>query len=357
MKYRDHPIVKQDMETIFNHCLEIDRLRGKSILVTGARGMIGSFLIDFFIFCNEVKSFHLNLYAAGRDKEKLAKQFDELVNMPYLHLLSYDLNKEIDWDFSVDYILHLAGESYPKLFMRHPAVNVLESVNGCYHLLTYASKHLVSRFLYVSSGEVYGQAIEGMEMFTEEYQGYINGLDSRSCYPVGKRAAETVCISFMEEHDMDLAIVRPCHIYGPTATTEDNRIIFHCMEALERDEDIILNSSGNQRRSYCYIADCVSAMLTVLLKGQNKEVYNIASPISKTTIKNLADTIASFGDKAVIVKLANDHETKWDNPMNMAVLSSNKLEKLGWKSYYSLWKGLEHTITIRKDCKVYSAEK
>lgn len=350
MKYYNHSLYQEDLEKTFKNSQGIELLKGKSILVTGARGLIGSFLIELLIYCNEEQKFNCTIYVAGRKKEQLIERFGENVLKEYFHIVHYDMAHQISWEFDIDYIIHAAGNAYPKMFMAHPTKTIIDSVTGCYNLLNYASEHGCKKFVFVSSGEVYGMAQEGIEMFREDYQGTIDGLDSRACYPVSKRVGETICASYAEEFGLNTVIVRLCHIYGPTATNEDNRVIFQCINSALAGTDIVLKSDGKQRRSYCYIADCASGIVTALLKGEQREVYNIASPLSETTIYSMAEITAFFGKVKVCFDRPNKMEMTGFNPMDMAVLSSEKIKKLGWKSVYTLEQGLYNTLIIKRDC-------
>src|SRR5699024_8541963 len=111
----------------------------------------------------------------------------------------------------------------------YPVDTLLGNVTGTDHFLEYARTHGTKRFLYVSSGEMYGQPDASDERlkdgFYESYCGSVDYSDPRSCYPSGKRAAETLCQSYISQYDMEAVIVRPCHCYGPTQTESDTRAV------------------------------------------------------------------------------------------------------------------------------------
>ena len=232
-------------------------------------------------------------------------------------------------DVQFDYIIHAASNASPNAFSRNPVEIVKANIYGVSNLIEYGIKHGMKRFLYVSSGEVYGEG-DG-RVISEEFSGYVNCLNSRSCYPSSKRTAETLCVSYASEYDVDVVIARPCHIYGPNFTETDNRVYAQFIRSILRGEDIVMKSSGEQIRSWCYVIDCVSALLFVLLKGASREAYNIADPNSVLTIRQLAELMAKIGESKIIMDVPSDTEKISFNPVSKSVFSVDKLEKLGWK--------------------------
>ena len=152
----------------------------------------------------------------------------------------------------------------------------------------------------------------------------------RSCYPSSKRASETLCASYSSEYGLDVVIARPSHTYGPYFTESDNRVYAQFIRNVLNVDDIIMKSTGSQFRSWCYVVDCVSALLHVLLKGKNGEAYNIADQSSNISIKDLAEMIAHIGDKKVVIQLPDDVEKAGYNVVKKSVFSTSKLESLGW---------------------------
>ena len=176
---------------------------------------------------------------------------------------------------------------------------------GIKNLLDYAKENKVERVLYVSSGEVYGKTEEEL---TEEASGYVDMLNPRSCYPISKRASETLCISYMKEYDVDVVIARPCHIFGKPGE-KDNRVFAQFIRNIENNEDIVLKSEGKDIRSYCYINDCVKALFKILLEGKKGEAYNISS--EAISIKELAEIVAKIGNKKVVCEIPKEEEKKY----------------------------------------------
>ena len=208
--------------------------------------------------------------------------------------------------------------------------------------MEYGLAHSMKCFLYVSSGEVYGEG-DG-RVFTEDYSGYVDCAKPRSCYPSSKRAAETLCVSYAAEYGADVVIARPCHTYGPYFTEQDNRVYAQFIRNVLRGEDIVMKSTGEQFRSWCYVVDCVSALLHILLKGESGEAYNIADADSNISIRELAETIAAIGGRKVVIDLPDVDEKRGFNPVTKSIFSTDKLESLGWKPKNHISTGMNNTI-------------
>ena len=263
--------------------------------------------------------------------------------------MSYDATKSIaNIGFPVDFIIHGAGNAFPDLVSKQPVETMQGNILGLIGLLEYAKDNNVNRLLYISSSEIYGR-IDNHGSYKEGDYGYIDILNVRNSYSVGKRASETMCISFSEEYDMDAVIVRPGHIYGPTASVNDNRVSSQWPYAVSRGNDIIMKSNGEQLRSYCYCLDCASAILTVLLKGKKREAYNISNSNTVISIREMAEILASSAGVKIKMEIPSERERRIFNPMSNSSLDNTKLVDLGWEGCFSHTEGLSHTVQILKD--------
>ena len=335
----------EDIDRTLRHVVGMEKLFGKSVLITGATGTIGSFVADTLIRFNHQNAAKLKIYLAGRDLEKLRMRFEECENIDFL---IYDMESPIKFEVSVDYIIHAAGNAHPAAFNGDPVGTIIGNVESTFALLEYLKKHCGKRLLYVSSGEVYGQGDVSISAFKEEYAGYVNALSPRSCYPLSKRTTENLCVSYWKQYGGETVIVRPCHTYGPCMSTTDNRAHVQFFHNALDGEDILLKSAGRQMRSYNYVADCVAGLLTVLINGEPGEAYNLANPESRLTIAQLAAKIAKAESKKVVFEDPTSVEIANQSPIAKQVLDTQKLEKLGWKPAFSIEEGISHTLSICK---------
>ncbi len=336
-------IYLSDLDTAIKHTVGIEKLKESRILITGATGTIGSFVTDMLLRNNQKNDANIRIFAAGRDTDRLRRIFE---NFGGVTALPYELEEKIKFDVPIDYIIHCAGNAHPAAFNSDPVGTIIGNVNGTYHLLDYGRTHGAARLLYVSSGEVYGQGDLQLEEFEETYAGYLNTQSPRFCYPSSKRTAENLCASYSMQYGLETVVVRPCHTYGPWMTSSDNRASVQFMNNVLRGEDIIMKSAGDQMRSYNYIADCASALLTVLINGNSGEAYNLANPECRVTIARFARIVASAAGREVIFKVPDRMDIANRTPIARQVLSTGKIEALGWKGAFSLEKGIRHTIDI-----------
>lgn len=329
----------RDILNIFDRDIPLDSLSTCNILITGATGLIGGCLVETLMM-NPHIDYHV--YASGRNITGLHRRFNCLKNNPFLHFLTYDVLKPFDCNISFDYIIHAASNADPASFANNPVEVMKANIFGVSNLIDYGMQNGMKRFLFLSSGEVYGEG-DGRE-FTESYSGFINPTSPRSCYPSSKRASETLCVSYKAEYNANVVIARPCHIYGPYFNESDTRVYAQFIRNIINNEDIVMKSSGEQYRSWCYVVDCVSALLFILLKGESGEAYNIANPESVVTIKELASIFAKLSSKEVSFSHPTFREAASYNPITKSIFSTEKVESLGWEPKTPLTIGIDHTL-------------
>lgn len=345
MDFYKSAVYVNDLKNAISSVKNIEALRGKSVMITGATGLIGSFLVDMLLTYNRTDHAEIDIYAVGRSINRLESRFASVLS-ERLHLIEHDVNTYFSYDFDTDYIIHAASNAYPAAFNTDPVGTILSNVLGTNYLLDYAKSHNTKRFLFVSSGEVYGQGDPSLDAFYESYSGYVDPTEPRSCYPASKRAAETLCVSYTKQYALDTVIVRPCHTYGPNTTKSDNRANAQFVSNAVAGQDIVMKSAGTQMRSYCYVADCASAILTVLLNGKSCEAYNIANKDARVTIAGFAAVVANATGRKVIFEAPTQTDTAERTAITYAVLDSKKLYDLGWNGRYSVEDGVANTIKV-----------
>lgn len=324
--------------------INIESFKNKSILVTGANGLIGSYLIDFLLYVNNAFNYKIKIYAMARSKRKLEKRFKPDKN---LVLIEQDLNEPINKTIQVDYIVHAASNAHPCAFSADPVGTMKTNLLGTINLLEMI-KGTNTKFLYISSGEIYGNNIDNAP-FKEEDFGSIDTKNPRSCYPESKRAAETICVSYNAQFGLSVNILRLCYVYGPVITADNSRADAQFLRNAINGEDIILKSEGLQRRTYLYVADAISAILLVLSNGKNAEFYNVANLDSIASVREYASILAKTSNVGLKFETPDDIEKSgYSKPLD-SILNSDKLINLGWRPFYGLKEGLSNTIKIKKE--------
>lgn len=324
-----------------------DALKGKSVLVTGASGLIGSAVVDLLIGYNLKNCAGIKIYAAGRNPEKIARRFAHGLDAGVIPV-AYDATKSVEFNISVEYIIHGASNASPDKYVSEPVDTLMANVLGVGNLLDYAIRTHAQKMVYVSSSEVYGKLAHGRPLVENEY-GDVDILAVRSAYPMGKRAAETLCIGYASQYGVDVSIVRPGHIYGPTSLESDNRVSSLFAREAAKGKDLVMKSAGTQIRSYCHCLDCASAIIAVLLNGASMEAYNISSNLSVISIRQMAEIIAQAASVRLIVDIPSAAEQAAFNPMDNSSLNSEKLEALGWSGCFNAADGFGHTIAALRE--------
>lgn len=337
-----------DIDEVLGFLPELQKLENRTVLITGATGLIGSAITDVLIRYNEMHTDMIHILVAGRSKEKVESRFSPYCDRPYFSFIPYDASRACnEWDIPADYIIHGASNAFPASILQEPVETMLSNFDGVRVLLEYAKRNGTRRLLFISSSEVYGKK-ENSKPYSEEEYGFIDLLHPRNSYSIGKRAAETLCIAYSKEYGTETVIARPGHIYGPTASPRDNRVSSFWAYAAARNEDIVMKSDGLQVRSYCYCLDCAAATLKILLKGENASAYNISNPESILSICEMAELLAQAAGVKLVRANACEEEKVGFNPMNNSSLDSTKLLKLGWKGLFSAERGFAHTVSILK---------
>lgn len=343
----------EDINAVSSLQLPWYQLKNKSIMISGATGMIGSFLVDVIFHKNDIENLNCTVYALGRSWERMQERFGSLVNDPRFVYINYDVKEPLVCDSvnNVEYILHLASNTHPMQYATDPIGTITTNIIGLRNLLEFAVDHNAIRFAFASSNEIYGENRGDVEFFDESYCGYINSNTMRAGYPESKRCGEALCQAYKAQTGLDVVIPRLTRTYGPTMLKTDTKAISQFIKKGVAGEDIVLKSAGNQYYSYQYVADSVAGLLTVLLCGENGEAYNIAEESSDITLKDLASIIAGVNGKKVVFEIPDSVEAAGYSTATKARLSGHKLMDLGWAPKYDIKTGIERTIEILHEIK------
>ena len=352
-----------DVRLVIDAMPDITSLFNKRICITGATGMLCSAVVDIIALLNKEKNAGIKLILAGRSKDKVAVRFDGLLTDGGYDFVFYDAVKGDASLPEADFFIHGASNADPAKMSSEPVETMLSNVVGLKTVLDSAKNVKKSRVLFVSTGEIYGNmnsavkdsygsisAVDNADnntscnLLAEGDYGYVDTLNPRSCYPMSKRTAETLCISYYQEYGTDVVIARSCHSYGPGITDSDSRATAVFTRNASAGKDIVMKSTGDQVRSYCYTLDSASALLTILLHGESAKAYNISNKNSIVSIRDMAESIAMEAGVKVIFENPDDREKKSYNMMNFSALDSSKLEALGWKAQFSLQDGVKATL-------------
>lgn len=325
----------QDIERIAELPYKWDKLNNKTVMISGGTGFIGTFISNVIRYRNQKYKSNTKVISLSRRGGKS----DQTVEY-----LKADITMPITYEGKVDYILHLASNTHPKQYGEDPVGTITTNVIGCDNLLKIAVNKS-AQFLLASSVEIYGQGTD--IPMNEEYCGYIDCNTARAGYNEAKRTCEALLQSYKQQYGIKIAIVRLARIIGPDRKL-DTKAMSQFMDKAIAGEDIVLKSKGDQKFSYCYIADAVSGIFKVLFDGENGEAYNISDEYEGITLGEYAEYLATLSQKKVLYHIEDDAAT---SKASYAILDITKLKALGWTPLYTVSEALRRTYEIKKHTK------
>lgn len=338
-----NPIICEDIESIISESVCWDKLKEKTILLTGASGMLGSYMMAVLVSLNLKHGFGMQLYGLVRHPEKLDEGIREQI-----HVIQQSVTGPIRTSVRFDYVLHTASPASP-LIMRHdPVGTIAANTLGAWYTLKVAQESNAKGYLFISSREIYGQPYENQAIFKEDTYGFVDPLNPRSCYPEGKKAAETMCASYRAQFGLNTKIARLAHTFGPGMTIDDGRVQADFLRDVVNRRDIVLKSDGLAVRTYTYVRDAVSALFYILLNSPDDEmVYNISSEESTVSIRQLAEAMAAAYPErnlSLVFDIPKDIVNNGTAPFTRGILSSDKIKSIGWQPKRKLQEGIRRTV-------------
>ena len=368
-----HSFYQQDIQGVNVMSLPWERLRGKRILLAGATGLIGTFLVDTLFNLNNIRQLGITIYAVGRDEDTARQRFDDIWEDEHFSFYPWDVTQPAEFPEKVDYVIHAACDTQPTKILNHPVETMMSNIYGTENLLEVAHDCGAERFMFVSSGSVYGEPWQADDCVDEKYHGSLNCNTVCAAYAESKRAGETLCKSWRSQYGLDVVIARLAHVYGATMRQDDTKPLAQMLLNCARQEDIVLHEDGEQQVSCCYVADAVAGLLYVLLGGKNGSAYNIAGNSGGLrTLKDIANYLAEYAGTKVVLDLP-DKETQvgqylakvanrkvaFDVPERKASvgnvlytnakLDTHKLQGLGWQRRIDLASGLKRTVSTLQE--------
>ncbi len=342
------PVIKKDIVRILeDNSIDWSLFRDKTILITGANGMIPSYLVWTLLCLNDKAGWNTNVIALVRNIEKAKQVFSEEYGNEHLKLQVQDVSQPIEISDKLDYIIHAASQASPKYYRVDPVGTINANVLGTINTLQLAKEKQVKGYLYFSSGEVYGQTASNIETISETDYGYIDLQSVRSCYAESKRMGEQLCIAWNQQYGIPVKIARIFHTYAPTMREDDGRVFADFCYDIANNRDIELHSDGSAVRSFCYITDAVRAYFKILLEGESGQAYNVGNTKTAVSVRKLAEILVNIYPEKhlqVIFKISKSEASKMQSPIQVNIPNTAKLEALGWNPVVSIEEGFRNVI-------------
>ena len=333
-------VLEEDLKYIANYSLPYEEMKETTVLVTGATGLIGVSIVRALVAIGDIK-----VIAHVRNREKAEEIYGALLQKN-VELYVDDITKEINVSEDIDYIFHCASITTSKTMIEKPVETICTSVEGTKNILELAKNKKSKSVIYVSSMEMYGAFNNLNHDVTEKDLGYVDNLKIRSNYPESKRLCENMCIAYMSEYNIPVKIARLAQTFGAGILPGENRVFAQFAKSAIKGEDIVLHTKGMSEGNYCYTRDCVTGLLTILLKGKNGEAYNVSNPESHITIADMAYMVAdkiAEGRIKVVFDIPSENKFGYAADTKMK-LNSSKLQALGWKPEIGLEEAYKRMI-------------
>jgi len=342
-------VVAQDVREIVETDLPWEKLAGKTVLVTGASGMIPSYAAYTLLALNDKRDLGITVIGLVRDLEKARRLLAFDVDRPDFLLMEGDVRSPITLGQKVDVVIHGASPARPALHAGNPVDTIRANVQGAFNVLDLSVGSGNAHVVLMSSAEVYGQQPDDGALVSEDSYGAVDILNPRACYTEGKRASETIAVSYRAQYGLPITIARFGHVYGPGMALDDGRVQADFTADIVAGRDITLNSDGSARRTYTYLGDAISGMFAALLLGADT-AYNIADRDGFITIKELADAFTEARpDLGLTVRFASGVDLSRFNPVKGLGLDDSRLRSLGWAPHVGLRAGLDRTIAWHEE--------
>lgn len=341
-----HPVVEQDLERILAADLPWNDLDGKVVLVTGAGGFLAAYLVEALLRRNEKEGKTLTqVVGLVRSEDKARRRFAHYAGRADLRFVVGDVSEPLSWSGPLDMIVHAASQASPKFYGTDPVGTLSANVLGTHFLLRLAREVGASRFLFFSSGEVYGQVSDAQVPTGETDYGYVDPTQVRACYAESKRMGENLCVSWQHQFGVPAVIVRPFHTYGPGMDLGDGRVFADFVADIVAGRDIVMKSEGRAERAFCYLADATAGFFTVLLRGEPGQAYNVGNPAGLISIADLAETLTGlFPERGLRVRQEAPAGGYLPSPIHRNCPDIAKAAALGWRPETTVPEGFRRTV-------------
>ena len=318
-------ILQEDLDNIRQSSfVPWEELEKKTILISGATGLIGYNLVRALLYC--VK--RINIIAITRDISTAQKRFEDIQD-DRLSFIESDIEVFESIECDVDYIIHGAANTSSKSFVECPVECMNTIIKGTENMLEIARVKQAKSFVFLSSMEVYGYPEEGHKV-KETDPCYLNNTEVRNSYPIAKIAAESLCESYFSEYNIPVKILRLTQTFGPGVKYDDARVFAEFARCGIEKKRIVLKTKGNTKRNYLYTADAVTAILSVLIMGENGEKYNAANEATYCSIKEMAEIVARYTDSTIEYSVNDNDINGYAHELYMD-LDTSQLMAIGWR--------------------------
>mgnify|MGYP004627244239 CR=1 FL=1 len=316
--WTENKVFKEDLDYCVNASfIPWADFNDKTFLVTGATGLIGYTFTCALLYQSITKESGIKVLALVRDLEKAKAQYKEvLADGAPLTFVQGSVDKLPEINEKIDYIMHGACPTASAFFTEHPVETIKTIIDGTDNMLNLAKDKKVKAMVHLSSMEVFGEITDKRKL-SEDDLGKIDLTSPRSSYPEAKRLAENLCACYASEYKVPVRVARLVQTFGPGVKYEDKRIFAYMMRCALENKNIELKTAGTKENSYLYTMDAVTAILTLLAKGEYGKTYNVANEETYCSVKDMGRLVLeTFGKKdlQVLTNIGTETSTQMYPP-------------------------------------------
>ena len=342
----ENPIVWADLEKIVAEHAHWDFYRNQTVFVTGGAGLLASYLVRALLLASDCLDLNIRLTCLLRSMPSDCSRLKPWLQHPNLSFI-YGSAESYPYGQleAQDIVVHAASSASPLAYNQDPVGILLPNSVGTAQLCEQSRKWGSRRFLFFSTGEVYG--VNNKEQLNELDFGYLDPNAVRSCYAESKHMGETTCRAYAHQYGLPAFSARIFHTYGPQMTLDDGRVFADFVRDAVSGQPIALASAGTARRCFCYLGDATAAFLQLLESGSPGEAYNLANPDAETSIIDLAYLIGGLVEPNLDVCSVDPGIAKPNymaSPVPRSLPSIEKLQALGWQPTTGLESGFRRTL-------------
>lgn len=341
--------------------INIEKLRNKSIFITGASGLIGKYLTWYLIHINEAYNLGLNIYLSYRDWNKENKRTD-LLDERYIKYIKFDGIEFNDFNLlpkKIDFLINLASNSSPDLYITDLDNTVKTNINSIYQIIDLALKKNAEKVFFASTVEIYNPFI--LRDNSQNRESYETDLDlndiklKRFSYSMSKFLSELIIANKNTQDSIVIPntkfyVGRLDRIYGPTVKSTDKKLTTQIIQSIINNTPLELLSLGTAKVSYTYVGDSISAILHMITNNVNPGAYNITSG---NCIMNVSDLLEKLKLSRGLNYIHSNSKLNYYSSYLNQTMSLDKLKSTGWRPLFdfddSFVKTLEFIKKYRKE--------
>lgn len=289
-----------DLSAIDGWCADDwSELAGARLLITGGTGFLGHWLVAALAHANRQHRLGLRMLLTSRHPETFARRDPALAADPAIELVQADLRTDrVSGEFT--HIVHAGTDASAVLNRERPLEMIATVVDGTRHVL--AAAQPTTRFLFVSSGAVYGPQPAGLDRVPEEHGGGPDPLQATAAYAEAKRLAECCCAATARSTGMGLVIARLWAFVGPGLPLDAHFAAGNLIADCLARRPLVVQGDGTAIRSYLYAADCAAWLVRLLVRGATGRAYNVGSE-DAVSIRDLALVVAACATPSLPVEI------------------------------------------------------